>query len=598
VNAPMIRWEAAQQQQRAMPHNVEMEQGLIGAVLLNNDSFLRVSGIVAAEHFHEEIHQSIWSVMAAQISKGQVANPITLKTYLGDPELAPGKKLVAYLAGLASDAPTGRSSAESYAKTVRDLYLRREVIAMAEKAAAIAYDAPVEATAETIFADVERGLETLRPAVQKEDDGFCDFGHVPSDEVYDAYQRQAGVVGLSTGLSRLDDVLNGLQNSDLIIGAGRPGTGKTSWATGVAVSVAKYVRARRADGVDLGPVGFFSLEMSRKQLKTRVIADIASVSARKLLRGEGSNEEMTAYANAERELADLPLTIDQTGALSISSLKLRARALKKRRGLSLLVIDYLQLITVGEKKGRDNNRTQEVTEITSGLKALAKELDIPIIALSQLSRKVEERDDKRPMLSDLRESGSIEQDADSVLFIYREEYYLQNAKPREEGEAMGRWYGLMKRWEGIAEIIVAKNRHGSVGTVELGFEGEFTRFTNEPPWRSPDPEEARKAAKHVRLTAHGEALRDILKELAVSIGRRPTIQERDHKPALPAGAMLIDRERVKEVFRERVVVDLNETEARSKMQAAADNLRLAKLTANYTNPDKQNFIYLVELIAE
>jgi replicative DNA helicase len=598
VNAPMMRWEAAQQQQRALPHNVEMEQGLIGAILLNNDAFLRVSGIVAAEHFHEEIHQSIWSVMAAQISKGQVANPITLKTYLGNPELTPGKTLVAYLAGLASDAPTGRSSAESYARTVRDLYLRREVIAMAERAAAVAYDAPVESTAETIFSDVERDLEALRPAVQKEDDGFCDFGQVESDDVYEAYKREAGVVGLSTGLPRLDDVLNGLQNSDLIIIAGRPGVGKTSLATGIAVNVARYVKARNAEGEKRGPVGFFSLEMSRKQLKTRVVADMANVSARKLLRGNGTQEEMQAFANADREFVDLPLTIDQTGALSIAAVKLRARALKKRKGLSLLVIDYLQLLTGSGGKGRDHNRTQEVTEITAGLKALAKELDVPVIALSQLSRRVEEREDKRPMLSDLRESGSIEQDADSVIFVYREEYYLQNAKPREEGEAMGRWYGLMKRWEGIAEAIVAKNRHGSVGTVELGFEGEFTRFTNEPPWRSPDPEEARKAAKHVRLTAHGEALRDILKELAVSIGRRPTIQERDHKPALPAGAMLIDRERVKEVFRERVVVDLNETEARSKMQAAADNLRLAKLTANYTNPDKQNFIYLVELIAE
>jgi replicative DNA helicase len=596
MNALNARIDAAQPV-RELPHNVEVEQALIAAVLVNNDAFLKVSTIVTADHFFEEIHQSIWAVIASLIGKGQVAAPMTLKTFLQNPELAPGRTLMAYLAGLVADS-TGFVNVVSYANTVRDLFLRREVIAMSERLAAVAYDAPVEATAETIFAEVERDLEGLRPTVQKEDDGFCDFGRVDAHEVYDAYERQAGIVGLSTGLDRLDDMLNGLQPSDVIIVAGRPGTGKTSLATGVAVSVAQHVRKRLQEGVALGPVGFFSLEMSRQQLKNRVLASIANVSGKKLLRGNGTKEEMQAFANADRELRDLPLTIDHTGALSISSLKLRARALKKRKGLSLLIVDYLQLLSGSNSKGRDYNRTQEVTEITTGLKALAKELNVPIIALSQLSRKVEERDDKRPMLQDLRESGSIEQDADSVIFVYREEYYLQNAKPREEGEAMQRWALQMAKWEGVAELIIAKNRHGSVGTVEVGFEGEFTRFTNTPPWRSPDPEEARDKVKHIKLSSHAEALREILKEQAVLIGRRPTIVERDHKRGLPAGAMLIDREAVKAQFRERIVPDLNETEARSKMQAASDSLRLAKLTANYTNPDKQNFIYLVELIAE
>jgi len=588
----------SRQEMREPPHNVEMEQGLIGAILLNNDAFLRVSSIVAAEHFHEEMHQTIWSVLAAQISKGQVANPVTLKTFLGNPELAPGKTLMGYLAGLAGDAPVGRASAESYARTVRDLYLRRELITMSEKLAAIAYEAPVEATAETIFADSERALESLRPAVQKEDEGFSDFDSISTAEVHEAFRDQRGIVGMSTGLPRLDEVMNGLQNSDLIIIAGRPGMGKSALASNITVTVARHVQRLRTGGENPGVVAFSSLEMSAKQIKHSIVSDLASVSASKLAKGQATAEEMQAFVDAERELRNLPLKIDQTGGLSIQQVKMRARALKKRHGLCLLVVDYLQLLSGTPNKGRDQNRTQEVTEITTGLKALAKELDIPIIALSQLSRDVEKRPDRRPMLADLRESGSIEQDADAVIFIYREEYYLRNEKPREEGEAMVAWRAKMDRWEGVAEVHVAKNRHGSVGTIELGFEGQFTRFTPEPPWRSPDPEEARKAAKTVRMTPHGEALRDILKELAVSIGRRPTIEERDHKPALPAGAMLIDRERVKEVFRERVVVDLNETEARSKMQAAADNLRLAKLTANYTNKEKQNFIYLVELIAE
>lgn len=592
----LARYEAANDPARELPHNVDMEQALIGAVLANNDVFMRVSAIVETEHFHEEIHQAIWSVMAALIGKGQVANPITLKTYLGNPELAPGVTLMNYLVRISTDVALGRANAASYANTVRDLFLRRQIIEMANNLLGVAYEAPVDATAETIFGDAERAIEGLRPAVQKDEGGFCDFGDVPSDDVYDAYQRQAGIVGLSTGLSRLDDILGGLQNSDLIIVAGRPAMGKTALATGIAVTVARHVRARREEGQDLGPVGFFSLEMSRKQLKTRVVCDMANVSARKLLRGDGDNAEMTAYAHAERDLANLPLVIDETGALSIASLKLRARALKKRRGLSLLVVDYLQLLTGSDKKSRDHNRTQEVTEITTGLKALAKELEIPIIALSQLSRKVEERDDKRPMLSDLRESGSIEQDADRVIFVYREEYYVQNAKPREEGEALSRWYARMAKWEGVAEAIVAKNRHGTVGTATLGFVGEFTRFTPEPPWRSADPEEAR--SKKVTLTDHGMALREILRELATVVGTRPTAEDLSARPGLPDRALLIPRDEVKKVFFERVVADLPPAEGARKLQAAADNLRRHKLTESLANSEGVKVVYLVELIAE
>jgi replicative DNA helicase len=583
------------QQERTLPFNIDVEQALIGAVLLNNDAFMKVSAIVATEHFHEEMHQAIWSTIAAIIGKGQVATPVTLKTYLGNPEFGEGKTLLSYMTGLATSATTVMN-APSYARTVRDLHLRRELVAMSERLASIAYEAPVEATAETIFAESERALEALRPSVQKDDEGFYSFDDISTAEVHEAYKEQRGIVGMSTGLPRLDEVLNGLQNSDVIVVAGRPGMGKSALASNIAVSAARYLKSRAEAGDEPGVVGFSSLEMSGAQIKHRIISDMASVSAKKLLKGLATAEEMQAFVDAERDLRGLPLQIDQTGGLSIGQVKMRARALKKRRGLKLLVIDYLQLLSGNERKGRDVNRTQEVTEITTGLKALAKELNIPIIALSQLSRDVEKRDDKRPMLADLRESGSIEQDADAVVFIYREEYYLRNAKPREEGEALGHWYAKMNKWEGVAEVHVAKNRHGSTGTVELGFVGEFTRFTPEPPHRFADPEEAR--TKKVTLTDHGMALREILRELSSVFGTRPTIADIEAKPGLPPNAMLIPRDEAKKVFFERVVADLPPAEGARKLQAASDNLRRHKLTESFNNSEGTKVVYLVELIAE
>lgn len=586
------------EQPRELPRNIEAEAALIGAVLLKNDSFIRVSSIVTEEHFFEEIHANIWSVIEALIGKGQVANPVLLKTYLGNPEILPGRTLLAYLTDITMAASTNYATADSYARTVRDQALMRRIIEVGGQLQDVAYEAPVEMTAEILFAQAESRLEALRPSVQKDDNGFLDFDDISLASIYEAHQNQRGVVGLSTGLARLDETMNGLQDSDVIVLAGRPGMGKTALATNVSVHVARGLQAERANGGRGGVVGFFSLEMSADQLKHRIVSDMASVQASKLAKGQATAEEMQAFVDAERELRGLPLKIDKTGGLSIAQVKMRARSLHKRHGLRLLVIDYLQLLSGAERKGRDYNRTQEVTEITTGLKALAKELEVPIIALSQLSRKVEERDDKRPQLQDLRESGSIEQDADVVLFVYRDEYYVRNQKPREEGERLAEWARKMDRIKGVAEINVAKNRHGGDGVVEVGWLGEFTRFTPDPPWRITDPDEAREKAKSVQLTKHGVAMRDILREMAVGVGRRPTPKQLGHKNWLPHNALLVVRNDLKEEMRTRILSDLNDTEFRKAMQAAADNLRHAGLTQVYKDEDDVIWIYLVEIIGE
>jgi replicative DNA helicase len=297
-----------------------------------------------------------------------------------------------------------------------------------------------------------------------------------------AYQRDGKLSGISTGLRDLDSKMGGLQRSDLIIVAGRPGMGKTAFATNIAYSIAKaYQPEVQADGttkaLNGGVVGFFSCEMSAEQLATRILAEQARIASSAIRRGGITQNEFDRLRDYTIELQHLPLYVDETGGLSISQLTARARRLKRQKGLDVIVVDYIQLLQGSGKKGNDN-RVQEVTEITTSLKALAKELNVPIIALSQLSRQVESRDDKHPQLSDLRESGSIEQDADVVLFVYREEYYLQNKEPKPGTPEHEKWQLEMELALGKAEVIIAKQRHGPTGTVRLHFEGQFTRFSD------------------------------------------------------------------------------------------------------------------------
>ncbi|MCS0493636.1 replicative DNA helicase [Ancylobacter mangrovi] len=468
---------------RTPPHNIEAEQALLGAILVNNEAFYRVSDFLEPRHLFEPIHVAIYETASALIRAGKVATPVTLKTFL-PPELdVAGLTGPQYLARLAAEATT-IINAEDYGRTIYDLSVRRDLIAIGEEIVNEAYDAAIDATPQDQIEEAEKRLYELAET-GRYDGGFLRFNDALKEAVdmaSRAFQRDGHLSGLASGLDDLDHMMGGLQPSDLIILAGRPGMGKTALATNIAYNVAAAYRSETLpDGniraLDGGVVGFFSLEMSAEQLATRILAEQTEIPSYKIRRGDISESEFDKLAAGAQMMQTIPLYIDDTGGISIAQLRARARRLKRQRGLDFMVVDYLQLLSGSSKKASEG-RVQEITEITTGLKALAKELAVPIMALSQLSRQVETRDDKRPQLSDLRESGSIEQDADVVMFVFREEYYLKNKEPKEGTEEWFTWDSEMKAAQGTAEVIIGKQRHGPTGTVKVAFEAQFTRFSS------------------------------------------------------------------------------------------------------------------------
>src|SRR5262247_1749582 len=448
---------------RTAPHNIEAEQSLLGAILVNNEALYRVSDFLEPTHFFEPIHQQIFEIARSLIRTGKLASPVTLKTFLpADADIA-GLTLPQYLARLAAEATTIINAAD-YGRAIYDLAIRRDLIQIGEDMVNVAFDAPVDFAPREQIEDAERRLYDLAET-GRYGGGFLRFETALTtalEMASHAYQRDGKLSGLATGLRDLDAKMGGLQKSDLIILAGRPGMGKSSLATNVAYNVARAWRGEvQADG----------------QIATRILSEQTEISSSKIRRGEITQADFEVIKDKSIEIQHLPLFIDETGGLSIAQLAARARRLKRQRGLDLIVIDYIQLLQ-GTSRRSSENRVQEITEITTSLKALAKELTVPVIALSQLSRQVENRDDKRPQLSDLRESGSIEQDADVVLFIYREEYYLSNKEPRPGTDEHIKWQSEMEAAHGKAEVIIGKQRHGPTGTVNLQFEASVTRFDN------------------------------------------------------------------------------------------------------------------------
>ena len=465
----------------SLPHNLEAEQALLGALMFDNAIFERLSDRLRGSHFFEPFHQRLYDAIEDHIRQGMLAEPtILMERFKQDPAFAEFGGL-RYLADLMDRAPAG-ANAPDYARVVYDLALRRDLIRIGGD---IIKDAPDPET--PAIDQIEQAELTLYSLAESgaPSSGFVSFSHALAGAVQmagEAYQREGKLAGLATHLDDLDSKLGGMHPSDLLILAGRPSMGKTALATNIAFNVARNYRWEpTADGrktVSGGVVAFFSLEMSAEQLAMRILADASGVSSDKLRKGEIDASDFGKVRDAAIEIGESPLYIDATGGLAISKLAARARRLKRmEQGLDLIIVDYLQLITVGEGNG-NKNRVQEVSEITGGLKALAKELNVPIIALSQLSRQVENREDKRPQLSDLRESGSIEQDADAVMFVYREAYYLGRTEPREGSPEHMQWQEDMDRLNGQAEVVIGKQRHGPIGIVKLSFDADTTRFGN------------------------------------------------------------------------------------------------------------------------
>jgi len=473
---------------RSPPHNIEAEQALLGAILVNNEALDRVMGFLEPGHFYDPLHAQIFETAATLIQAGKRATPITLKTFFENAEpIDSGLTVPDYLVRLAQNATTIINTLD-YGRTVYDLSTRRQLIMVGEDMVNAAYDSPVDFPPEKQIETSESRLYDLAEQ-GKYGQGFLTFSSALTqavDMANNARMRGDRLSGLPTGMTDLDHMMGGLQPSDLIVLAGRPSMGKTALATNIAVNVASSKRLQRLQEdpdspVEEAVVGFFSLEMSAEQLAARILSEQAEIPSNKIRRGQIDEEEMKRLIMASQALSVAPLFIDQTGGISIAQLAARARKLKRQNGLDLLIVDYIQLLSGSASKAAAG-RVQEVTEITTGLKALSKELEVPIIALSQLSRQVEQREDKRPQLSDLRESGSIEQDADVVLFVFREQYYVERLEPNpQDVEAHLKWQQELERVQGIGEVIIGKQRHGPTGTVRLQFTGELTRFDNLDP---------------------------------------------------------------------------------------------------------------------
>ncbi|EJF88125.1 replicative DNA helicase [Bartonella vinsonii subsp. arupensis OK-94-513] len=466
---------------RQLPHNIEAEQALIGAILINNDALDCVADFLKPNHFFEPLHQKIFNTVLQVIQNGKVANPITIKSFFSTEEKIGDIIVFSYIVRLAKEAVT-IINAKDYGRVIYDLFIRRSLINLGNEVVNTAFDAPVDFTPSQQIETIEHQLFELAEK-GKYGGGFENFETAITKALNmasAAKKRSSRLSGIATHIKTLDDKMGGLQASDLIILAGRPAMGKTSLATNIAFNIANaYKRDASTQENEGGIVGFFSLEMSSEQLATRIISEQTEVSSSEIRRGNISEEQFSKIIRAMKGLQKAPLYIDQTGGISIAQLAARARRLKRQHGLDVLIVDYIQLITSNSRRSSEN-RVQEITAISMGLKTLAKELNIPIIALSQLSRQVENRTDKRPQLSDLRESGSIEQDADIVLFVYREEYYLKNEKPKEGSPEYVTWQQKLDQVKGQAEVIIAKQRHGPTGSVPLAFQSDYTRFSDLP----------------------------------------------------------------------------------------------------------------------
>ena len=452
-----------------LPNNIEAEQSVIGSLLISNEIFDDLSNIINSKNFFDPMHQKIFSAIEKLIYSGTIANPITLKNYFENEQ--DKLNVPEYLVKITKFSTSVRQAIE-YSKIIYDLYVKRELIKISDNIKDEAKLNDIESNGQKIIENSEKQLFDLaeRGSFNSSFIKFDNALKMTIEMASNAYKNEGGIVGVPTGLTDLDDKLGGLHKSDLIIIAGRPSMGKTALATNIAFNAAKKIQ----DDGDKSTIAFFSLEMSSEQLSTRILSEQAKIRSNDIRRGKISEDQFDKFIETSKNISELPLFIDETPAISIAALSNRARRIKRTYGLDMIVVDYIQLMTANN--ARKDGRVQEISEITQGLKALAKELSVPVLALSQLSRQVEQRDNNKPQLADLRESGSIEQDADVVMFVFREAYYLERKEPRPATVEYAEWQAKMNEVSNMAEIIIGKQRHGPTGNVFLEFEAMFTKF--------------------------------------------------------------------------------------------------------------------------
>tara|TARA_B100001121_G_scaffold81177_1_gene71953 strand:+ start:2082 stop:3497 length:1416 start_codon:yes stop_codon:yes gene_type:complete len=465
----MAKIDIVRDQINELPNNIEAEQSVIGSILISNEIFDDVNTYLVSKNFYDPMHQKIFNAIEKLIFSGMLANPITLKNYFENEK--DKLNIPEYLVKITRFSTSNRQAIE-YSKLIYDLFVKRELIKISENTIDLAKRNEIDNNGQKIIEQSEKSLFDLaeKGAFASSLIKFDDALKMTIDMASSAYKNEEGIVGVPTGLRDLDDRLGGLHKSDLVIIAGRPSMGKTALATNIAFNAAKKIQETGKKS----SVAFFSLEMSSEQLSTRILAEQSRIKSNDIRRGKISEEQFDKFLETSKNIADLPMFIDETPAISIAALSNRARRIKRIHGLELVVVDYIQLMTA--VNSRRDGRVQEISEITQGLKALAKELSVPVLALSQLSRAVEQRDNNKPQLADLRESGSIEQDADVVMFVYREAYYLERKEPRPATVEYAEWQAKMGEVSNMAEIIVGKQRHGPTGNVFLEFEAMFTKF--------------------------------------------------------------------------------------------------------------------------
>ena len=457
-----------QNELKELPNNIEAEQSVIGSILLSNEIFDDINILIRSKNFYDPMHQKIFSAIEKLIYSGTLANPITLKNYFENEK--DELNVPDYLVKITKFSTSSRQAIE-YSKLIYDLFVKRELIKISENIIDTAKLNDLDHDGQSIIENFEKSLFDLaeKGSFSSSIVKFDEAMKMTIEMASSAYKNEEGIVGVPSGLTDLDDRLGGMHKSDLLIIAGRPSMGKTALATNIAFNAAKKIQN---DGRK-SSIAFFSLEMSSEQLSTRILAEQSRIKSNDIRRGRISEEQFDKFIETSKDISELPLYIDETPAISIAALSNRARRIKRLYGLDMVVVDYIQLMKAANFK---EGRVQEISEITQGLKALAKELSVPVLALSQLSRAVEQRDDKKPQLSDLRESGSIEQDADVVMFVYREAYYLERKEPRPATVEHAEWQAKMSEVSNLAEIMISKQRHGPTGNIMLEFEAMFTKF--------------------------------------------------------------------------------------------------------------------------